>query len=477
MLIAKIGASEIGLLRTCMLPMLMLVVAMKIATASSTQSPRILEGHGGPVRAISISEDGRAALTASFDYSVIHWTFEDTGAPIAHRLTGHNAAVNDVVFIPDSRRAVSVGDDGMVGIWDLATNSLLRLVKGHEAKILEVDVTSDGKFAATAGWDSTARLWDLTSLEPGAVLRGHRGNVNSVVFSSDDKTLFTASYDGTVRSWNVVTGQFEHVIYHHGWGINVVRVMANGAHLMFGAIDGTVGLIEIETGKMIELAKHVGPVLSVAVWPKYYLAAAGGGDGTVRIWDTEKWAIRHEQKNAYGPVWALALSGDGTIVYRAGLDDVVIGWTISPDEVFEPVVSTFPRRFQLTDNMTIGERQFARKCSICHTLGLDDGNRAGPTLYGLFGRRAGSVDNYPYSPGLAASQIIWNTDTIGQLFDLGPDVVTPGSKMPLQQLKSVEARDELIAFLKVATEPHEQGILEGSGMAQTPETNRTGADQ
>jgi len=48
---------------------------------------------------------------------------------------------------------------------------------------------------------------------------------------------------------------------------------------------------------------------------------------------------------------------------------------------------------------------------------------------------------------------VWNDETIAKLFDDGPDVVTPGSKMPVQRLKSVEDRDALIAYLKRATDP------------------------
>ncbi|MBZ0214938.1 MAG: c-type cytochrome, partial [Fimbriimonadaceae bacterium] len=196
------------------------------------------------------------------------------------------------------------------------------------------------------------------------------------------------------------------------------------------------------------------------VWSEWNLAAAGGGDGTIRVWNSQNWDLRHIQENAFGPVWALALSPDGTTVYRAGLDDFVVGWTISPHEVFEQPKSVYPRRFQLTEDMSEGERQFSRKCSVCHTLEPDGRNRAGPTLYGIFGRRAGSVKGYPYSPGLAASKIVWDAETIGQLFDLGPEVVTPGSKMPLQRMQSVEARDELIAYLKVATAPKNHDIVE-----------------
>ena len=81
----------------------------------------------------------------------------------------------------------------------------------------------------------------------------------------------------------------------------------------------------------------------------------------------------------------------------------------------------------------------------------DGGNRAGPSLYRIFGRKAGSLADYPYSKGLRESKIVWNEKTISQLFDLGPDHDTPGSKMPLQKITDPKLRDALIAFLKKAT--------------------------
>src|SRR3546814_3372309 len=77
-----------------------------------------------------------------------------------------------------------------------------------------------------------------------------------------------------------------------------------------------------------------------------------------------------------------------------------------------------------------------RKCSACHTLGPDSANKAGPTLHGIFGRRAGSVPGYKYSDALKESELVWNEKTIGNLFKLGPDDFTPGSKMPLQDRQS-----------------------------------------
>ena len=103
--------------------------------------------------------------------------------------------------------------------------------------------------------------------------------------------------------------------------------------------------------------------------------------------------------------------------------------------------------------MTNGERQFVRKCSICHTLAPSGARRAGPTLYGLFGRPAGTVRGYRYSDGLAGSGVIWEADTINQLFEQGPANFTPGSKMPMQQIAGLADRQDLIAYLRDNTGP------------------------
>ena len=81
----------------------------------------------------------------------------------------------------------------------------------------------------------------------------------------------------------------------------------------------------------------------------------------------------------------------------------------------------------------------------------DGGHRAGPTLHGLFGRVAGTHPDYPYSAALRESDLVWSAKTIDRLFDVGPEVLVPGSKMPLQRMPDPEDRARLIAYLKQVT--------------------------
>ena len=153
-----------------------------------------------------------------------------------------------------------------------------------------------------------------------------------------------------------------------------------------------------------------------------------------------------------GPVWDVIYYPKTQSVFIGGLDDVLTEWRLTSFHSNYFVENKKDRRFQETTALSNGELQFARKCSICHTLNsVKTGRRAGPPLLGVFGRKAGSLSDYPYSDALLKSDIIWSKETIGQLFEKGPEIVTPGTKMPIQKIQKIQDRLDLINFLKDAT--------------------------
>ena len=79
------------------------------------------------------------------------------------------------------------------------------------------------------------------------------------------------------------------------------------------------------------------------------------------------------------------------------------------------------------------------------------GQRAGPTLAGLYGRKIASLPGYRFSDALKAMDIVWTPETVSKLFEIGPNAYTPGTKMPEQHIGSAEDRRALTDFLARAT--------------------------
>jgi cytochrome c len=101
-------------------------------------------------------------------------------------------------------------------------------------------------------------------------------------------------------------------------------------------------------------------------------------------------------------------------------------------------------------NAERGARAFSA-CVACHTL---EGERhlTGPSLAGLWGRKAGSVETYRrYSDALKRSGIMWNESTLDEWLR-NPQKVIPGNVMQFAGLPQEDARAGLIAFLKAASE-------------------------
>jgi cytochrome c2 len=96
-----------------------------------------------------------------------------------------------------------------------------------------------------------------------------------------------------------------------------------------------------------------------------------------------------------------------------------------------------------------GEQIF-NQCKPCHSLEADK-NGIGPTLHGLLGRKAGTVPGYSYSPAMQSSGIVWNEDSLAN-FLADPSAVVPGTKMVYAGIKNEVQRDDLIAYLKEATQ-------------------------
>lgn len=413
------------------------VLVIALPVVASADGFFTLKGHGGPIMGIAVAPDGQIA-TASFDNSVGLWT-----GPQPHWFEGHAAAVNTVAF--GGNHLFSAGDDFTIRRWPDG-----QIIGRHNGKVTALAVLPG--LVASASWDGSIGLWPLDGAQ-GRFLNGHRAGVNDIVATADGKRLYSASTDGTLRLWNIETGAELRQILSHGFGINELSLNETAGWLAYGANDGVTRLVHPETGAQIaDFTLDRRPILALVQNPGGTLLAVGDGEGYIMIIDTVNMEIARDfRATLTGPVWALAFSPDGSNIHAGGLDDAMYSWPLESLDKHGQMQAREGGLVKDPDDMENGERLFVRRCSICHTLTPDSARRAGPTLYGIFGRPAGTLGGYAYSKILDGSEIVWNETTIDRLFDIGPDHYIPGSKMPMQQITDPRDRTDLVDFLRRAT--------------------------
>ena len=97
-----------------------------------------------------------------------------------------------------------------------------------------------------------------------------------------------------------------------------------------------------------------------------------------------------------------------------------------------------------------GEAQF-NKCKICHSINAGGPAIVGPNLHGVFGRKAGTLDNFAYSEAMKESGIVWDDETMAK-YVRNPKEVVPGGKMAFPGIKDEAQLADLLAYLHQATQ-------------------------
>jgi len=416
--------------------------ALLLAPLALNVSQAQLRGHGGPVRALAIALDGSEAVSGSFDTSAIRWSLKRDVAEQVMRF--HDNAVNAVAWLKDGRIATGSAD-AHIAIWTPGKPHPDRVLDGHSGPIVDLALSPDGKTLASASWDRTVRLWPLAGGEP-RVLKGNAQNVNGVAFSPDGKEVISAGYDATLRIW-MRDGSVN--VRNLPTPLNSVNVAPDGEIVTAGA-NGKVYFLSPQGEVRAEVQAAAMPIIAVAVSHDGKLIAAAGIRGSVAIIDRKTRMLKRTLIGPGLPVWSVAFFPDDKTLLTGGTDRMIRRWNVVSGEPVNQMIVGTPEDPLKRYAGDPGAQVF-RHCVACHTLKLDEGPRAGPTLWHVFGRRIATLPGYNFSPALKKLDIVWSKQTISKLFEIGPAHYTPGTKMPEQTIGSAVERQALVDFLARVT--------------------------
>lgn len=415
------------------------VIAGFLATPAAAQ----LRGHGGPVRALAIAPDGGSAISGSFDTSAIRWSLVRDAAVQVLRF--HEGAVDAVAFLKNGSVATA-GEDARIAIWTPGEEKPSRILEGHAGPVVALAPSPDGTSLASASWDGTVRIWPLADGPP-RVLEGHRQNVNGVAFTPDGAAVVSAGYDATLRIWPLAGGAASVVAVPAP--LNAVATAPDGEILAAGA-DGKVYVFAPDGERRAAVEAASTPLIALALSGDGSRIAAASIRGSVAILDRGTRTLMRTLVGPGLPVWSTAFLPDGSTLLTGGADRMIRRWNT---DTGEPVGGLMPGTPEDPLAAYAGDpgAEVFRACVACHAFDRADSTRAGPSLHGIFGRHIATLPGYSFSEALRHLDITWTPETVARLFELGPSVYTPGTKMPDQRIGNPADRDALVRFLERVT--------------------------
>jgi WD40 repeat protein len=305
--------------------------ALRVWDLESGQCLSIMEGHTKWVSSVGVTPDGRRAVSGSADATLRVWDLE-SGQCLC-TLRDHRYAVRSVSGTPDGTRAISVSDDKTMRVWDLENGRCLRVVEGPTSwGGGSVSVTSDCRRAVSLSGGGL-QVWNLESGLRLRTLEEHTSGCGSVSVTPDGRRAVSASSDTTLRVWDLASGKCLRTLKGHTGMLSSVAVTPNGRRVVSGSWDQTVRVWDLESGRCLRTMEgHVSPIYNVNVTPdgRYAISAGGNGgkDKTLRVWDLERGKCLHVLEGHTSSVESVSMTPEGRRAVSGSYDRTLRVWDL-----------------------------------------------------------------------------------------------------------------------------------------------------
>jgi WD40 repeat protein len=341
--------------------------AALLAAAANPETATITASDDTGVDSLAFSPDGKILATGGGSPS----GYCTGGGPVqlwdvaTRRQLGKPLNATLVLgFNPDGKTLATCTGDA-VQLWNVATGRQIgKIVITEPGHTLTFTLSPDGKTLAIGngpGSGSVLRLWDVATRQPIGAPTDALASGYVLAFSPDGKTLVTENDKGVLRLWRVTAGhQFlpgpvltgpgkTAFIYSLAFSPNS-RTIATGEGDESADNDDTVQLWNVATGRRIgkPLTNSMLGDQALAFSPDGTTLAAGGADGTLRVWNTTDGQQIAGPFGSGGTVETMTFSPDGKTLVTGNADGTVRLWDMA-SATFRQIGSGSPiGRFPIT---------------------------------------------------------------------------------------------------------------------------------
>jgi len=351
----------------------------------------VLEGHRERIAGLAFSPDGRLLVSGGVDSELRVWQIES--GQCIHTLGQHTDALLSVAFTPDGRTLASAGHGpdlrlwdteqwqplrqwriespnppniwGLVfagdnrelivaglhlplQFWDTATGQRMRVRHSWNNSQNSADFHPSGRWVAVGSSDGVLSVLDIADPSlPRQIARRQLSptGIQTVAYAPHGRWLVTGGQDGEVRLWQqTITGdgvelQLLDEITRVPGNIASLAVGPEGRFLLVGSQRGALIRWEISEGGAAlnrparQINAHTQGLWGLAVHPNGSIAASGGDDWVVRLWDVERGVCLREIPGFQNRVGAVAYSRNGELLALGGFDGILVIWSGAEERI------------------------------------------------------------------------------------------------------------------------------------------------
>ncbi|ETI35269.1 hypothetical protein L917_17570 [Phytophthora nicotianae] len=196
-------------------------------------------------------KSGQVAATGGDDNLVNVWRMREKETKNIMSLSGHQSAVESIVFDPAEHKVVAGSQAGSIKVFDLEAGKVNRTLKGHMASTIAVDYHLYGDYVASGSRDTIVKVWDLRTKSCMQTFKGHSSEVTAVSFTPDGRWLTSGDQDGVIKIWDLTAGRLLHEFPDHGGAITSLEFNPEEFILVSSAADRTVRFWDVQEFALI----------------------------------------------------------------------------------------------------------------------------------------------------------------------------------------------------------------------------------
>jgi WD40 repeat protein len=252
-------------------------------------------------------------------------------------LVGDVGSVKSIAYRPDGAMLSSVGVDGSIVIWDLATRPHSAFIPQGFGVVRCAAFSPDNRLLATGNASATVSLHDLDDDHSRSLFDtpAATSGAGCVAFSADGATLAVGQVDGKITLWDAATGRQRSILAGHTNFVASMAFASDGTTLASSGSDRVTRIWDLSAGsEQYAITSQMNPYMALAFSPDGRLLALGDHvSAVVRLWDLSTGTERAALRGATGAVVGVAISPNGTTLAAADYRGVVTFWDLANLEV------------------------------------------------------------------------------------------------------------------------------------------------